>query len=167
MENVSNALIMAAGVLIGVLVLSLAIFLFVDFGGTAADVHIQADEQRLIEFNSKFTTYETTWIKNGQPDTNTLRTIYDIVTVAGYAKENNNYYKDSNRYEQDYKIEVILGTQRNIQDKDNLDQYIKNYLANMNPTENDDGVTRFTCTVSKHDNGRVKSLVFKEQIKIK
>ena len=35
MENASKALIMAAGVLIGVLILSLAVFLFLDFCPTS------------------------------------------------------------------------------------------------------------------------------------
>lgn len=33
MENASKALIMAGGVLIGILILSLAVYLFIDFGG--------------------------------------------------------------------------------------------------------------------------------------
>ena len=39
MENASNALIIAGGVLIGVLIISLAVYLFVDFGSTSAEIN--------------------------------------------------------------------------------------------------------------------------------
>ena len=82
MENASNALIMAAGILIGVLILSLGVYLFVDFGSTSAEIHSQTEQQQLAQINSKFTTYLG----------KTNLTIYDIITVLGYAQENNNYY---------------------------------------------------------------------------
>ena len=41
MENASKALIMAAGVLIGILILSLAVYLFVSFGNTSRELHKQ------------------------------------------------------------------------------------------------------------------------------
>ena len=39
MENASKALIMAGGVLIGVLIISLAVYLFVSFGQTSAEIN--------------------------------------------------------------------------------------------------------------------------------
>ena len=55
MENASKALIMAGGVLIGVLILSLAAYLFVDLGSTSAEITAQNAEKQITEFNSKFT----------------------------------------------------------------------------------------------------------------
>ena len=95
MENASNALIMAAGVLIGVLILSLAIFLIIDFGQTSSEINRRITDQQLVEFNANFTSYEG---KEGL-------TIYDIVSVAGFARENNNYY-DNQDY---YKVTVKIG----------------------------------------------------------
>ena len=40
MENASKALLMAAGVLMGILIISLAVFLFVTFGATSAESHL-------------------------------------------------------------------------------------------------------------------------------
>ena len=85
MENASKAMIMAGGVLIGILILSLAVYLFADFGTTAAEINKQNEQSQITQFNSKFTSYEG---KAGI-------TIYDIVTVAGYAYENNKYYEGS------------------------------------------------------------------------
>ena len=58
MENASKALIMAGGILVGVLVLSLMVYLFADFGSTSAQINAQNKQNQLSQFNSKFTAYE-------------------------------------------------------------------------------------------------------------
>ena len=55
MENASKALMMAGGVLIGVLIISLAVYLFADFGSRSASINAQNTEKQLAAFNSKFT----------------------------------------------------------------------------------------------------------------
>ncbi len=82
MENASKALIMAAGVLIGILILSLGVYLFTSFGNTSVQVQAENEANELNKFNSQFTVYQ------GRKDL----TIYDILTVANYASENNKYY---------------------------------------------------------------------------
>mgnify|MGYP005790451827 CR=1 FL=1 len=83
MENASKALIMAAGVLIGIMVLSIAVYLFATFGTRSAELHRQIDDDRLNQFNTQFTSYEL----------NNEITIYDVITVANLATENNTYYE--------------------------------------------------------------------------
>lgn len=78
MENASKALIMAAGVLVGVLILSLAIYLIVNFGSASAQLHQEVATDQLNQFNSQYTTYQ-----------GSNATIYDVVTVANMATENN------------------------------------------------------------------------------
>ena len=51
MENASKALLMAAGVLIGVLILSLAVYLFANFGTASAEIHKQKDMNEINKFN--------------------------------------------------------------------------------------------------------------------
>ena len=58
MENASKALIMAGGVLIGVLIISLAVYLFVSFGQTSAEINSENSQKQLSQFNAKFTSYE-------------------------------------------------------------------------------------------------------------
>lgn len=87
MENASKALIMAAGVLIGILILSLAVYLFLSFGSTSAELHKQKEEQQLNQFNAQFTSYVG---KEGI-------TIYDVVSVANLATESNIYYEFTKR----------------------------------------------------------------------
>lgn len=79
MENASKALLMAAGVLIGILILSLAVYLFISFGGTSAEIHDKVEKDQLAKFNTQFTNYET----------KDSITIYDIISVANLATENN------------------------------------------------------------------------------
>ena len=141
MENASNALIMAAGVLIGVLILSLAIFLITDFGQTSSEINRRITDQQLVEFNANFTSYEG---KEGL-------IIYDIVSVAGFARENNNYY-DNQDY---YKVTVKIGN-KEIQNysSDNLNNLIKE-------EQNTTPLPQYKCSVKEYpDNGRVKTFIF-------
>ena len=87
MENASKALIMAAGILISILVLSIAVYLFASFGAQSLQTHKQIEEERLNQFNVQFTSYV------GKENI----TIYDVVTVANLATENNMYYEYNKR----------------------------------------------------------------------
>lgn len=141
MENASNALIMAAGVLIGVLILSLAIFLITDFGQTSSEINRRITDQQLVEFNANFTSYEG---KEGL-------TIYDIVSVAGFARENNNYY-DNQDY---YKVTVKIGNKE-------IQNYSSDILNNLIKKEQKTTpLPQYKCSVKEYyDNGRVKTVIF-------
>lgn len=162
MENASNALIIAGGVLIGVLIISLAVYLFADFGSTSAEINKKTEEQQLVQFNSKFTVYESTEKK---------WTIYDIVTVAGYAHENNVYYTDdesegwvdTNYFENNYKITVnirgssgISGGTTNIQERaaSRYNDMIRDELKDIVE------LPKYNCVITYHDNGRVSTITF-------
>lgn len=82
MENASKALIIAGSILIGLLILSVLVYLFVSFGSSSKQIHAEIDMNRLNEFNNQFLTYE-------MKDDNT---IYDIISVTNLAIENNLYY---------------------------------------------------------------------------
>lgn len=124
MENASKALIMACGVLIGVLLLSLAAYLFVDFGSTAAKINEQNAQQRVVEFNSRFTSYEN----------RTGLTIYDVITVLGYAQENNAYYVDNlSEYGIKVRLQGEVGTIENWDEDDKISR-IQEDIANASRT---------------------------------
>lgn len=112
MENASKALLMAAGVLIGVIIMSLAVYLFVSFGSDSAQINKQIEEQQIEQFNSQFTSYE------GKECT-----IYDVITLANLASDNNNYYeykrrnKNNSKLGKDNYIIVITATSGNIENK--------------------------------------------------
>lgn len=141
MENASKALVMAGGVLIGIMIMSLAVYLFIDFGSTSAEINTQNAQKQLTQFNAQFTSYEG---KKGL-------TVYDIITVAGYANENNLYYKDSL---DENKITVSLKGS-DIQDKLN-----KKYEWISKYTNSDGTLANFECEISYNENGRVKNVNF-------
>lgn len=83
MENASKALLIAAGVLMGVVILSLAAYLFVTFSSSADDVKSEIANNQLNKFNSQFLAYEQ------REDL----TVYDILTAVNLAENNNKYYQ--------------------------------------------------------------------------
>lgn len=163
MENASNALLIAGGVLIGVLILSLAVYLFADFGAKSADINQRTAEQQLTQFNSKFTVYESKENK---------WTIYDIITVAGYAHENNKYYTDEDSsgkvdttfFKNNYKIQVDIKESGITIGTTDVQEFSTNKYHDMIQDEpiNETGLPKYKCEIYYHDNGRVSKIVFKK-----
>lgn len=82
MENASKALIMAAGILISIMVVSFMIFVLRKAGSMSAQYDQQISENELTKFNGQFEVYA----KEGN-------TFFDVLTVANLAwdvnKKNN------------------------------------------------------------------------------
>lgn len=79
MENASKALIMAAEVLIGIVVLGIFSFLFVRMGSISKTIHKNIEADKLLIFNNHFDDY------SGRIDI----TANDIVSVINFAKKAN------------------------------------------------------------------------------
>ena len=100
MENASKALIMAAGVLLGVMIISFAVYLFSTFGSYSNDVYLQMEARRMDAFNSQFTKYYGTEQRENPYDINSdkyyngpiLCTVQDVVTIAKLARDSNAKY---------------------------------------------------------------------------
>lgn len=88
MENATKALLIAAGVLIGVMILSLAVALYSEL-----DAYVESSNER-IEFNelNAFNTQFTKYINYLGADKQFDLTIQDVVTAANLAYENNVEY---------------------------------------------------------------------------
>ena len=78
MENAVRALYITAGVLIAVMVLSLAVLLYNSLQGYVEDANQQIKYNDINSFNTKYMNYA-----------NKTVTIQDVVTVASIAYENN------------------------------------------------------------------------------
>lgn len=152
MENATQALFIATGVLIGVIILSLAIYLFSVFGGYAANTQKQIDANEIAEFNNKFLKY------SGLTDL----TIQDVITVKNYALENN---------KEDRNYNAISDACRAGDNNDYIDVFYKN----LNETEkliyskNDEDLLKeslnrkYTCKVFMNNNTkRVNKICFYE-----
>ena len=79
MENASKALLMTGGILIGIIILSLGVYLFSNSSRLNAQYQQQQQMQEIEQINSQFAVYP------GEEDI----TIHDIVTVVNLAKEQN------------------------------------------------------------------------------
>lgn len=107
MENASKALLIGAGILIGVIILSLAVYLVGVFGRYAEKTQNKITENQITQFNDKFLRY------SGSTDL----TIQDLVTVKNYALENNNQYG---------KYNLFLNEFRATDNNEYIDVYYKN-----------------------------------------
>lgn len=148
MENASKALMMAGGVLIGVLIISLAVYLFADFGAKSASINAQNAEKQLASFNSKFTSYESLKDKEGKWQI----TIYNIITVKGYAIENNNSYDKDNDEE---RINVM------IENVSILDKNDTELIQEYGYDTSNGAIKKFKCQGIQYNNrGKIKSINF-------
>lgn len=156
MENASKALIMAASVLIGVVIISLTAYLFTYFGGSVNEMNQQIEEGQIQQFNNQFTSYEAKG-KN--------LTVYDVVTVTNLARENNTYYGLTESSANNFYIEVRFNSQR-------IETFSENQLTNLLNQDLDvvkDEKTgeeirqlkRYACKVTLNPNtGRVNQIIF-------
>lgn len=144
MENASRALMMAAGVLIGLMILSLAVYLITSFGSASAEAHRTNEQNRINEFNTQFTQYE------GRQDI----TIHDIVTVVNLARSNNEEYDltEQTSNNSNYYITVNAkiasdGYKANMQDLEtkDLNEIVTNEISSLSEGSSD--LPLYSCTV--------------------
>lgn len=101
MENASKALIMAAGVLLGIIIISMGVYLFSKAAAIPEEYNSKLEKDRLAAFNEKFEVYNREDVS-----------AQDIVTVVNLAVQNNRKYSTA---EIDYYIKIYLGSRRNNQ----------------------------------------------------
>lgn len=152
MENASEALIMAAGVLIGVMILTLAVYLFVTFGAQSQELHKEITASQLTQYNAQYNVYEG----------RTNITIYQIISVKNLAKENEERYKDYTDYNELYEVKVFLD---NTEIKSKTDQELLS--SYMTVDTNGELEHEFSCiskqstnAVEYHPNGRISVIRF-------
>lgn len=162
MENASKALIMSASILIGIIILSIATYLFTAFGGSSKEIQQQVDARVIAEFNNNFLKYQGS----------EKCTIHDIVNLAKFAKKTNEQlgYTASD-YQEPFYIQVILiGNGRK-----ELTQFTEQQLIKL---LNDDSVAKdasgnligslqyYKCEEVRFDNpeqtNRVSKIIFRK-----
>ena len=144
MENASKALLFAAGVLMAIVILSLAVYLYGSFSSATSEVEKQMEEDQISNFNNQFLAYEE----------KKEITIYDIYTVSNLAEENNKKYDLTKQEDNNYYVSVNLKTKTesiNNIEKNKLDYngFINKYMYVIGQENNKDvyDLTRFTCKV--------------------
>lgn len=134
MENASKAILIAGGVLLMIMALSFATYIFRSIGESTSEYYEQLEQSDIDQFNQKFTKYE------GKNDL----TIQDVVSIVNLAKDNNQTEK------MPVEVKVILGTNE-LQNKSEND--LNSLLA-----ENADPNIRFICTRIEYTNQLVSKV---------
>jgi len=92
-ENASKALIMAGSILIGVLILSVFVYMFNTMGQYAAAAEERRAKTQVDMFNANFTKYigQVTYVNaDGSLDIKDVTcTMHDVISVANLAKQSN------------------------------------------------------------------------------
>ena len=95
MENASKALLIAGGVLAGILLLTLFSYILLQMKGFASKHYAEMSEHETAEFNQQFLKYE------GRDDLS----IQDVITIINLAKNNNE------KENKPIKINVFVGSE--------------------------------------------------------
>ena len=93
MENASKALLIAAAVLIGVMLLSTMVYLFMNFGNFSSTTYSKIEQAQLDQFNIKFLQYTGSTLQiddwGNEKTVDVLCTTHDIISLANLARQNN------------------------------------------------------------------------------
>ena len=151
MENASKALIMAASVLLGVMILSIGAYLFYVYSNYSADAYQKMEDNQISEFNAQFLKYYGNTNRTYVDDRGNIQeiegpilcTIHNIMSLANLAAQNNIQYgfigeDDQSGYDENtYYIQIDIAnkhgniTNRNLE-KLNNDNKIQLLQANSN-----------------------------------
>ena len=147
MENASQALIIAGGVLIGIIIISMGVYLFTQAVAIPNEYNAKLEKEKLIAFNQKFEAYNRQDVS-----------AQDIITVVNMATENNRQYEETDT---EYYIKVYL-------DGDIINKYTeeeKIAILQSTEIENEQIVYPYTCKEINYSSvtGRVISIKFKKE----
>lgn len=163
MENATKALLIAAGVLIGVLILSLGTYLYFTLGDYVSNTQEEMEIVETGKFNVKYTQYI-----NVNPDTGIQEfevTIQDVITAANQAYQNNfeNELTDINQNYNETTYYVSVDAWINGSIVTNIEKRINEnsaqYLSNINNQQHEYRCTQADVIFSK-TTGRVCKIIF-------
>ena len=169
MENASKALIMAGEILLGIMIISIAVYVFNMFADYSSERYKEIEDTQIAAFNSKFTIYygDSGSGKDNKDKKPIECTIHDIVGLANLAQKynlenelirkldktnGNNAYEKINKgitTENSLYIRIDLGNIQNLELKS--EQYIVENLIKQNDLKNDElgkktDVKYYKCT---------------------
>lgn len=133
MENATKALLIAAGVLIGIMVLSLGVSLYVSLGSYVDSTKEQLETNEISKFNTQFLKYNNTIVNESGNEVVSFRVgIQDVVTAANIAYENNKNLGDINGEANENNLYVAVNVKYNgSQQLNNIQQTINSQDTNV------------------------------------
>ena len=150
MFNSSKALLMAGGVLIGILVLSLITYLFIYFGNQSQDFRDTMNQKQLTQYNAQYIIYD---------GRNNL-TIYDVVTVINVAFENNVKHMNDSNYNTEYFVSVKVDNIEKAKPNPADDDTVKKHTNVINELIQENRDNKYICNVGFYANGKVSDVKF-------
>lgn len=163
MENAVKALLIAAGVLIGLMIISLGVTLFSSLNQYTDETQRKIEENALQAFNEKFTRYI-----NCEDDSSAIPefklTIQDIVTVANIAYENNKNYGLDSAESYNYYVTINMpgknNLEKSINDSNSMNQFNSANLLKANIKK--EYKCTYSCIKINENTGRVCEVTFQE-----
>ncbi len=145
MENASKALIIAASVLLGIMIISVAVALFNSFGGSSREIMNEIERGKIAEFNTQFFKY---YGENYNTETGEIEKIkitsHDIVTLTNLAKKSNIEYEvqeQNSKSDNSYYIQIDVKNRKNLE-KLNEEKLIE-FLQENSYKENTESETKY------------------------
>lgn len=151
MENASRALIMAASILLGVMIISVGVALFNSFSATGKSTIEKMEEKEINQWNNNYLKYENS----------EKITAHDIITVINHAQANNRLYFENeqpNKYAENmYYVQVDIDNIKNVEkwNEEKKNEFLKNnslddtdkYTKYFKCAENDVKISKITKRV--------------------
>lgn len=149
MENATKALMIAAGVLMGMMILSLFVYLYYSLGTYITSNQEKMDSDELNKFNVQFINYINT------DETGNIEfdlTIHDVVTAANIAYENNRKYNLTSATETYDESTLYVEVKADIKENDGTEKTAKSLEKDINITSADilknNLDKKYKCTIS-------------------
>lgn len=152
MENASKALIMAASILVGVMIISVGVALFNSFSEFSRSTVQKVEDAKIAEWNNNYLKYYGNYTDDNGKERPIQVTAHDIVSIANSAKQNNiNYELDTQNYnENTYYLQVQVKTDSHFESK--TDEEKNKFLKENSLTKNNDNTYStkyYMCTEVK------------------
>lgn len=131
MENASKALIMAASILLGVMIISVGVALFNSFAGFSLDIANEIEKSRTEQFNVQFLKYYGADYNEETEKIEAIKlTTHDVVTLANLAQKNNIEYdvqEQTMKTDNSYYVQMVVIENKNFEksSEDELTQFIQ------------------------------------------
>lgn len=170
MENASKALLIGAGVLIAVMIISLATTLFRSASGVAKTYDQTMQSTEVTKFNTNFTKY----LDSGVQDQNGTTTresanIYDVISVANFSKNYNQQAVEDPETSDDpivVKVDLESSNGTKLQNVQNLSMKAQNHLVDTCYYKNNDEPNAYSTISFKisidgtNTTGRINHVTF-------
>ena len=129
MENASKALIMAAEVLIGIMIISIGVYLFNTLGAYSAETTASIEDAQITQFNEQFLRFSGNSGNTTEPIKCTIHDIVGVANLANKINSDNGFTEEEDASDSSYYIQIDL--QIGARTYKNIEAYEQSELLNL------------------------------------